>query len=357
MKSSTTVQIPEKSLYSHPKEKTPYRADRMKNKYLETDFSTFKPTTSSTSKRSELGLSNGYDSSYGKKSNDSGYYDLKPVGKENIYKSKYDPDVLLSEIASSNLLKSKTSANINSSSSRPLKSYHRTDSGEKHRTAVKLYDLDDEDYDFRNRNRQARNYTQRKSATSSKIRSETQKFFDMEDETKPADPQKVERDKNRDEIQNLIMKYAQIDDFYGKTSQVDQEAKSRTNDVNNNNSNNIWDANSHFQSPVVIPQRPSPSQQHLNALLKSQTMTSIPSNSTSSSNNVSSNASNRYSKYYNYYDNHVLSNNNRSVNYNNTSNLITITTPSGNLNAPTPRSRMSKALSTFVRFFFSFFLL
>lgn len=354
LKSTTTANITDIKNYSSQKERTPYRVDRNKNKYLESDLTTFKPTSSTTSKRTELGLSNGiqngYNSGYSKtNSNDSGYYDQKPVGKENIYKSKYDPDVLLSEIAGSNLLKSNKSAG---NSSRQLKSYKRTDSGDRHRTAINLYDLDD-DHRYRST-----------KPTTHYNRSETQKFFEEEKHTEktPVDPIKADRENRKLEIQNLLMKYAQMDDFYGKTS-LDYGDKPK--DVNNS----IWDPNSHFQSPIVIPQKTAKqsSQTQMNPLLKSQTMASITSNGANGTNGAGTTTS-RYNKYYNYYDN-IMSNinnvqnqtnnnisqsnnnvsSNRTVNYNSNNNLLSITTSTGNLNAPAPRSRMSKALSTFVR--------
>ena len=339
MKSSTTASVKDKLSLISQKERTPYRmtANKSSSKY----------EPESRIKRSELlGISsnnlNGYDSNYNKlKSTDSGYsgYESK-LGKENIYKSKYDPDLMMSD---SSISKPKTAtttttpsyagSSSSAASSRQLRSYKRTDSGDKHRTAVNLYNIEDDDgYDLGNRlNRYkgTRSYTQRKSANAAllKPRSETQKFFEMEDLQEEVDPEKLERENKRKEIQSLIMKYAQMDDFYGIDTVQEPKKPAPTKDSNNNN---IWDSNGpRLQSPVVIPQK---SQTSSNLLLKSSTMTSIPQYST-----------------------HYQSNYDRPNYYNgggggSSSNVVAITTnnPTSNVE-PLSRTRMSKALSTFVR--------
>lgn len=339
MKSSTTASVKDKLSLNSQKERTPYRLTANKSKY----------EPESRIKRSELlGISsnnlNGYDSNYNKlKSTDSGYsgYESK-LGKENIYKSKYDPDLMMSD---SSISKPKTSSississttpsyagSSSSASTRQLRSYKRTDSGDKHRTTVNLYNIDDDDgYDLGNRlNRYkgTRSYTQRKSANAAllKPRSETQKFFEMEDLQEEVDPEKLERENKRKEIQSLIMKYAQMDDFYGIDTVEEPKRPAPPKDTNNNN---IWDSNgARLQSPVVIPQKSQTSSN----LLKSQTMTSIPQYST-----------------------HYQSNYDRPNYYNGggggNSNVVAITTnnPTTNVAPLSSRTRMSKALSTFVR--------
>lgn len=317
MKSQTTANVlkSDKSFLSSQKERTPFRLDRNKSKYTsEVDVKM---------KRSDLiGLSGSnsnatnYHDSYTKmKSNDSGYYDgYRNYGKENIYKSKYDPDVLLSE-TTSNGSKRSQQPYAGSSTSRQIKPYKRTESGDKRRTAINLYELlSDEDSEVEQRQQRRHQYTQRKSTGAQlKLENTRREFHEAnEDQT---DQEKTERETKRKEIQSLIMKYAQMDDYYGKSSGYSGTDENK--DVNNNSSSSKidpWDFKSKH-SPVVIPKK------SVNPLGKSQTMANIPSNY----------ESNGFSSYY-------------MSNYNN--NVVPIKT---NITPSSSKSRMSKALSTFVR--------
>lgn len=316
MKSATSAQIPSHDAYgSTQKERTPYRLQ--KNKYLDSDYG----STSSASKRSEIGSQNGFDSSYSSqklKSSDSGYFEHKR-DKENIYKSKYDPDIMLSE------------AGKPSKEKRAARLYKRNDSQEKRKTAVDLYDML-EDSSKGSRYRQTR-----RSAQAAKPRSETQRFFELEDMRE--DPEKTERETKRQEIQSLIMKYAQIDDFYGKSTIKEDEKK----DSNNNTS--AWDTSA-YQAPVVIPPKTA-------GLMKSQTTANVT--------NLYGN-SGRLTQYQierqqsppkaNNFNNYSQSNHvnhdkyDRYDKYNDSGKMVTINTPN---HVNTPRTRTSKALSTFVR--------
>lgn len=320
MKSQTSANVTKSDKTFSQKERTPFRLDRNKSKYA--------PDADGKIKRSELiGLStnsnaSNYHDSYTKmKSNDSGYFDgYRGYGKENIYKSKYDPDVLLSEISSSSGSK-RTAATqqqpyAGSSTSRQIKPYKRTESGDKHRTAINLYEmLNNEDSEVDSRFPRRHQYTQRKS-TGNQLRLDNARrdYLDTADEL---DLEKTERENKRKEIQSLIMKYAQMDDFYGKSSGYNNTETERERDVNNNASTSAkvdhWDARN---SPIVIPKKSA------NPLGKSQTMANI----------SSLGDTNNYSSWY-------MSNYNVNA-------VVPIKT---NLTPSSSRSRMSKALSTFVR--------
>lgn len=315
-KSKTTANVTKPDKITTQKERTPFRLDRNKSKYnSEVDVKY---------KRSELiGLSgntantSNYNDSHTKlKSNDSGYYDgYRGYGKENVYKSKYDPDVLLSEMSTSNGNKRTTMTTTTqqpyagSSTSRQIKTYKRTESGDKRRTAINLYDLlDDEDSEVENRTNRRHQFLQRKS-TGNQLRGEIQTREFQDDET--VDLEKTEREKKRKEIQSLIMKYAQMDDFYGKST-VYNSTEVVKDDNNNLTTTDHWNSR---HSPIVIPKKSA------NPLGKSQTMANIPS------------TQEPYSSWY-------------MSNYN-SNNIVPIKT---NVTPSVSRSRMSKALSTFVRF-------
>lgn len=325
MKSKTSANVLKMS--SDKKERTPFRLDRNKSKYgLD--------TSDVKIKRSELlGLSssttNGYQDPYTKmKSNDSGYYDggyRSAYGKENVYKSKYDPDVLLSELSIGNGNKRTTTSTqqpyAGSSTSRQIKAYKRTESGDKRRTAINLYDLlNNEDSEVDLRHQRRHQYAKGKS-TGNQLRRD---FHDFGDEQMEAE--KTERENKRKEIQSLIMKYAQMDDFYGKSSGYNNvvDDNNNSNSTSSGSSTSLassarkvdpWDAK---HSPIVIPKKSA------NPLGKSQTMANIPSQYESGLGS--------YSSWY-------------MSNYN-SSNVVPIKT---NLTPSSSRSRMSKALSTFVR--------
>lgn len=328
MKSQTTANILKSD--SNKKERTPFRLDRTKNRYdSDADVKI---------KRSELiGLSSthsnssNYHDSYTKmKSNDSGYYDgYRGYGKENIYKSKYDPDVLLSEISSNNGTRRTSSTQqqpyAGSSTSRQIKAYKRTESGDKRRTAINLYELlNDEDSELNNRQQRRHQYMQRKSTgTQLRVDNQLERRELLEVSEDQTDLEKTERENKRKEIQSLIMKYAQMDDFYGKTSAYSASSSEKEKDSNNNISSakakvDPWYSRAKL-SPVVIPKRTA------NPLGKSQTMSNISSHHEGNSN---------YSSWY-------------MSNYNG-NNVVPIKT---NVTPSTSKSRMSKALSTFVRVF------
>lgn len=310
MKSQTTANVLKTF---EKKERTPFRYDRNKNKYA--SDASLKIKQSELVGLNEL-ISNGskhQDTSVKLKSSDSGYYDggYRGYGKENIYKSKYDPDVMLSELSTSSGNKRTTMAMqeqpyVGSSTSRQIRPYKRTESEDKRRTAINLYELlNDEDSEVDNHHLRRHQYAKGKS-TGNTLRSHNQRhnFVDLDDEQ--LDAKKSERENKRKEIQSLIMKYAQMDDFYGK-SLIYNNAETRKVDP--------WDSKN---SPIVISKQSSN-----NLLGKSQTMADISSNYESNTN---------YSSWY-------------MSNYN-SSNIVPIKT---NLTPSSSRSRTSKALSTFVR--------
>lgn len=292
MKSHTTANIfadkNSTTTAAAPKERTPFRIDHNKGRYND----------EVKIKRSELlGLNSNmnpssYDDPYSSRRNN----DSRGYGKENVYKSKYDPDSLLTELSSSSSGRRSTQQQqqpyAGSSTSRQIKAYKRTESGDnKRRTAINLYELlNEEDSEIGSRH-QRRQYTQRKS-TGNQLRLQNQfheQEFAMSEYEKA---EKAERDK-RKEIQDLIMKYAQIEEPERETY-----TNGRTADP--------W-ATRNNHSPVVIPKKS-------NALAKSQTTANIP------------NHLDHYSSWYNG------------------NSLVPIKT-----NVTPSSSRMSKALSTFVR--------
>lgn len=315
MKSQTTANV----LKSDKKERTPFRLDRNKGKYdSEVDVKVKRSELIGLSSSSSNANSSNYHDAYTKmKSNDSGYYDAyRGYGKENIYKSKYDPDVLLSEMSTSSNGSRRSTQQLQpyagSSTSRQIKAYKRTESGgDKRRTAINLYELlNDEDSELDNRQQRRREYMQRKS-TGNQLRLDNaalRRDFQANDDH--LDLEKTERENKRKEIQSLIMKYAQMDDFYGKS--YNHTETEREKDTNNNVKLDPWDSKGKH-SPVVIPKRSA------NPLGKSQTMSNISNHSDGDS----------FSGWYN-------------SNYNNS--VVPIKT-----NVTPAITRMSKALSTFVR--------
>lgn len=291
MKSHTTANVfADKTALTAaaPKERTPFRIDHNKNRYDDVKI-----------KRSELlGLNSNmnpsnYDDPYSSRRN----IDSRGYGKENVYKSKYDPDSLLSEISTSSSSRRSTQQQqpyAGSSTSRQIKAYKRTESGDnKRRTAINLYELlNEEDSEIGSRH-QRRQYTQRKS-TGNQLRLQNQyqdREFTMSEYEKA---EKTERDNKRKEIQDLIMKYAQIDEPERET-------------YTNGKTADPWELRNHH-SPVVIPKKSA------NPLAKSQTTANIPGHL------------DHYSSWYNG------------------NSLVPIKT-----NVTPSSSRMSKALSTFVR--------
>lgn len=207
----------------------------------------------------------------------------------NIYKSKYDPDVLYSEIT-----------NSNKAAKRQIKSYNRNNSNNenKHNTAINLYELDIDDRPSSSTALNHRNYAQRKqqqqlntttngngSTTASSAlqqkRSQTQRFFDADDvcavsdddannnNNKIVDKEYTERENKRKEIQSLIMKYAQLDDIYGKSTILDepsiitsdmqirspmkiQKSQTTANIFQNNTSSHNLNNNNNDMAPVPM---------------------------------------------------------------------------------------------------------
>lgn len=282
-------------------------------------------STGSKLKRSEmLGgfMSNSDHSSYSKlKSHDSGYYD------GSSYKSKYDD--LLSDVTSSRHTPRNVVAYTGSSTSRQIKPYKRTDSDAKHRTAINLYEvLDGDESSEKPQPSYRRQYSKGKSAgkvASSRFIDTSSSTDDSSDDF--SEIEKTERENRRKEIQSLIMKYAQLDDFYSKPAVTKKDEPSAKLDS--------WDIKA--QSPVVIPSKKQPTQSTsngFNALGKSQTMASIAPHhyqSNYESNDIDS------SWYENSY------NRNRSKGGGHVVPITTYATKSSS------KSRMSKALSTFVR--------
>lgn len=253
-RSATTVMLGDKALAAYQKERTPYKVGRNRNKYdMESNFkprselsllqdsNRYKPKNEYDPIRRKDTLYDAYSRNGGRYNSnlnssnlnhrsrpgmDYGYYD--GGGKENTFKSKYDPDMIYSEINNNYL------DNFNGSTAikererkRAIRSYKRTGTSNDRRHTTNYKDLDDES-DIPSTSR----FTNRKSYQ----RSQTQKFFDSEnlyasnnnhhsDNGATAEASSIvpneamtEREARRKEIQGLIMKYAQLDDVYSKTS-------------------------------------------------------------------------------------------------------------------------------------------
>lgn len=339
MKSQTTANIMSKTSNPSQKERTPFRLERNKNKYNNTEVN----DSSIKLKRSDIigvsgvsGSNSSSDSFTKMKSNDSGYYDsYKTYGK-----SMYDPDILMSDFSTRSSKKT-PQPYTGSSTSRQIRPYKRTESGntDKRRTAVNLHDLlSDDDSEVENRNNQRKQhlYSQRKSSGQFQMtdsRRKSQREIEEPVSSDLDDFDKTERENRRKEIQNLIKKYAQMDDFYGRSTAYSNAEIDGSSDINSNDSSNRnsikkesksrvdpWDSKNKI-SPVRIPQKKS-----MNPLGKSQTMASLSSSQLNEDNN------NGYSSWYmsNYHSN----------------NVVPIKT---NVARSSTKSRMSKALSTFVR--------
>lgn len=366
MKSATTSSVT-KSSYSSAasssqKERTPFKMERNKHKYHNYDTmdsltngssgsSSSSSINSSKVKRSDILGSTSIDDypSHSKlKSHDSGYYD------GSYYKSKYED--LLSDVTNNRHTPKKvTMPYAGASTSRQLKPYKRTDStsNDKHRTAINLYDLLDNDESSTSTQKQQqpqsngsyrRQYSQRKSAGQSLRTAYNGSNHDNNLSTTDdssddySDFEKTERENRRKEIQSLIMKYAQLDDFYSKPSILNGDSDAKKKD-NNNNHKDLWDTKA--QSPVVIPMKPSTSSKQqastsrvngsssgFNALGKSQTTANIP----------------HYQSNYDYSDLSWYGSDYSNSSKNKGSNVVPITTYAQKSSS---KSRMSKALSTF----------
>lgn len=235
------------------KERTPYRLSQ-RNKYLDSysDTKLLERNSSfrSSKQKTERELSriaepydhnnySRYDHYYS--SSNKTKRDQLENGLTN-FKSKYDPDVLSSEIKSTN------SPNASSASNRrQLKSYrssNKNSSTERRNTTnYKLLPIDidnDAKSPSSTTSKYSRGISSSSSSTYSKNKSnprisQTQKFFDSEnipssrvsatnnnflssDEDKENDGELSEREAKRKEIRSLIMKYAQLDDNYCRTA-------------------------------------------------------------------------------------------------------------------------------------------
>lgn len=290
-RSATTVMLGDKALAAyHQKERTPYKLGRNRNKYdVESSFKPrselsllqdnvrYKPKSEYDPIRRKDTLYDAYTRNGRYNSNlngnnlnhrsrpgmDYGYYD--GGGKENTFKSKYDPDTMYSEINNNYLDHFNGSAAIKDRErKRAIRSYKRTDTSNDRRHTTHLKDFDD-DIDIPSTS--TSRFTNRKSYQ----RSQTQKFFDSEnlfasnnnsnhhlDNGAIADTGSVvpneamtEREARRKEIQSLIMKYAQLDDVYNKAS----------DDQANNNNNNVKKIDSIGLMPstssLAVPQKMS----------------------------------------------------------------------------------------------------
>lgn len=255
-RSATTVMLGDKALAAYQKERTPYKLGRHRSKYdmeanfkprselsLLQDSNRYKPKNEYDPIRRKDTLYDAYSRNGRYNSNlngnnlnhrsraglDSGYYD--GGGKENTFKSKYDPDMIYSEINNNYLDQFNGSAALKERErKRAIRSYKRTDTSNDRRHTTTLFkDLDDET-DIPSTSR----FTNRKSYQ----RSQTQKFFDSEnlyasnnnnhhaDNGAAAEASNIvpnealtEREARRKEIQGLIMKYAQLDDVYSKATE------------------------------------------------------------------------------------------------------------------------------------------
>ncbi|XP_059611273.1 dual specificity protein kinase CLK4-like isoform X3 [Phlebotomus argentipes] len=238
--------------HQQPKERTPYRLSGRshRNKYLDVsdseltrsrdlgllsdrngiDYRTrnrvggdldngtgsrYKDTIYDTYKSS---YKNSYQDPVGR-SREFGYYDGR-YDKENVFKSKYDPDALYAEINNNDSLYGSSGLR-----KRPIRSYRRTGDtpGDRKHLTMRVDPVDSD------RPTTSRTLTTgRKSLGATAYqRSNTQRFFDMENNvTESSD--NSERENRRKEIQSLIMKYAQLDDVYGRSREMDDQ-------INNNN--------------------------------------------------------------------------------------------------------------------------
>ncbi|XP_055587121.1 serine/threonine-protein kinase Doa-like isoform X6 [Uranotaenia lowii] len=241
-KSATTSNVRGDS-FSALKERTPYRlaTQRSRNKFLESlEMDYYK-------KRAELSLAcaNGSkpggvgDSLYDRngrelsntskysikpRSKDSGYYDSKSTlsvasasGKENIFKSKYDPDEMMSEINGSSIL-----SGVAGKTRRQARPYKRSDTTGinflQHSTLNGGNVLSEASEAERKReNRRSGNFSHLQ-------RSATQGFFNADDictvpisseedeESHSNDPKQIERNHRRKEIESILQKYAPLEE-------------------------------------------------------------------------------------------------------------------------------------------------
>lgn len=314
-RSATTVLMGDKAYQAYQKERTPYKVSaRNRSKYADTT-STTGSSLSAYKPSSELSLLN--ESSNRNRTRPSEYDPIRrkdtlydaytknanrynningngaidhsqrsrgvgrenataaAVGKEPFFKSKYDPDILYAEINNNSVNSTDGPASPSSlkdrERKRQIRSYKRTCTANDRRHTTAYKDLaNDEEKSTSSR------YSQRKS--SGYQRSQTQKFFDSEDQATSnvnrndrtetnsfaeATPILSEREARRKEIQGLIMKYAQLDDVHSTKANEDQ--------VNNNSSG----GGGMYGGPLLQPSASSAAlsvgQQQLNLLPLSKT--------------------------------------------------------------------------------------
>lgn len=264
-KSATTASVRDESFSSALKERTPYRlaTQRSRNKFLESiEMDYYK-------KRAELSLAYGggttskvgsaaVDSLYERngrepsssskyvlkpRSKDSGYYDGKTLsiansgnasGKENIFKSKYDPDELLSELNNSSILSGATSK-----ARRHIKPCKRSDTTDinfllhsTNTTSNILGASDTSEVERKKENRRSGNFHHLQ-------RSATQGYFDADDictvpissddDLPSDDPRQIERDYKRKEIESILQKYAPLDDKKTKDKKSKENSTTTAN--------------------------------------------------------------------------------------------------------------------------------
>lgn len=250
------------SLYDPYSSRMPNRYDYTANDYKHDYKSDYKPDYKSNYKND---YKNDYKSDY-KNDYKSDYLNdyksdyLVPSssrnfarGKENTYKSKYDPSALYAELTSNDRPQPE---NRERDRKRTQKAYRRTATAHdtRHPTTFRDYnddtltastsglssnDLPSSGVSSTSSSVNPSRYAQRRSLGGLQ-RSQTQKFFDSEDDSAYRslndydannnhvdydDDMKTEamkeREARRKEIQGLIMKYAQIDDVYNRATEKD----------------------------------------------------------------------------------------------------------------------------------------
>lgn len=270
-RSATTVLMGDKAYQAYQKERTPYKLSaRNRSKYADTtaatgsSLSAYKPSSElsllnenanrNRSRQTEYDpirrkdtLYDAYTKNANRYQNNNGAIDhsqrsrgigrenaIAIAGKEPFFKSKYDPDILYAEINNNSVNDGPASPSSlkDRERKRQIRSYKRTCTANDRRHTTAYKDLaNDEEKSTSSR------YSQRKS--SGYQRSQTQKFFDSEDQATSnrsdrtemsslteVTPILSEREARRKEIQGLIMKYAQLDDVHSTKANEDQ--------VNNN---------------------------------------------------------------------------------------------------------------------------
>lgn len=230
-------------------------------------------------------LRNGTSTDHGQRSRGVGreYYESS-AGKENLFKSKYDPDNLYAEINNNN---NNEPANDEAEQrKRAIRSYKRTCTANDRRHTTAYKDLQDEDTPSSSA---ASRYQQRKSYQ----RSQTQKFFDAEDAAASSSSYKPslarteasvyteqpaalsEREARRKEIQGLIMKYAQLDDVYSKVNDKQMDQVNNNGTINGGGMYGGALQMSATSTALAFGQQQQRQQSHLMPLSKTQSVASM----------------------------------------------------------------------------------